>query len=66
MTFLGLIGPFQIILLLYLAFWIWALVDIIRSEFKGNAKVVWILVVLFTSIIGLILYLLIGRQQKQR
>lgn len=41
-----------------------ALVDILRSNFEGNNKLIWILVVLFTSIIGSILYFAMGRKQK--
>jgi hypothetical protein len=41
-----------------------ALIDILRSEFSGNNKLIWVLVVLFFPLIGTILYFLIGRGQK--
>ena len=41
-----------------------ALIDIQKSEFQGNNKLIWLLVVLFMSIFGAILYFLIGREQK--
>lgn len=41
-----------------------ALIDILRNKFKGNDKMVWVLVVLFFNIIGAILYFVIGRKQK--
>lgn len=41
-----------------------ALIDILRSDFKGNNKIIWILVVLFVNFFGAILYFLIGRYQK--
>ncbi|MFI1770266.1 PLD nuclease N-terminal domain-containing protein [Thalassobellus citreus] len=41
-----------------------ALVDILKSEFTENNKIVWLLVVLFTNFFGAILYFLIGREQK--
>ncbi|SDG63006.1 PLDc N-terminal domain-containing protein [Psychroflexus sediminis] len=41
-----------------------ALIDIARSEFTGNNKVVWVLIVLFTNFLGAILYFFIGRKQK--
>ena len=65
MNFLGIIGPWQLILILC-AFLIpiIALIDILRSDFKGNEKLIWVLVVLFTSFIGTILYFLIGRNQR--
>ena len=57
MIFLGVILP--LILLL------WALIDILRSNFKDSiTKLVWIIVVIFVPLIGAILYLVLGRSQK--
>ncbi|SDH34672.1 PLD nuclease N-terminal domain-containing protein [Winogradskyella thalassocola] len=69
MIYLGMIGAWQLILILVVLFlgilpMIIALVDILKSEFKGNNKIVWILVVLFANFFGAILYFLIGREQK--
>ncbi|WP_111683066.1 PLD nuclease N-terminal domain-containing protein [Winogradskyella tangerina] len=69
MTTILSIGPWQIILLLVFVFigllpTIIALIDIVRNEFTGNNKIVWLLVVLFGNFIGAVLYFLIGRQQK--
>ena len=68
MTYLGMIGIWQIIIIL-LAFGgiiltIIALIDILKSEFEGNNKIVWVLVVLFFNLIGSILYFAIGKDQK--
>lgn len=55
------------ILLIFLAIfimWLIALIDILRSEFTGYNKIIWILVVLFIPLLGAILYFLIGRKQK--
>jgi hypothetical protein len=41
-----------------------ALVDILRNEFTNNNKIIWVLVVLLSWIIGAILYFFIGRNQK--
>ena len=41
-----------------------ALVDILKSEFTGNNKIVWVLVVLFLPLLGSILYFVIGCNQK--
>ncbi|NOR74889.1 MAG: hypothetical protein GQ525_07000 [Draconibacterium sp.] len=38
--------------------------DILRNEFKGNNKIIWVLVVLFLWFFGAIFYYLIGRKQK--
>jgi hypothetical protein len=43
-----------------------ALVDILRSQFNGNDKLIWVLVILFLPVIGSILYLSIGKNQKIR
>ena len=56
-----------IMLLCFLGFFvlfIWALVDILKNEFTGYNKIIWILLVLFLPALGTILYLLIGRKQK--
>lgn len=41
-----------------------ALIDILKNRFEGNNKLIWTLVVLFTWIVGSLLYFLIGRKQK--
>ena len=42
-----------------------ALVDVIRSDFRGsNDKLIWVIVILFLNIIGALLYLVIGRKQR--
>ncbi|MBT8285300.1 MAG: hypothetical protein HKO75_07990 [Flavobacteriaceae bacterium] len=42
-----------------------ALVDILRSDFKGNNdKLIWVLIVLFLGIIGALLYFIMGSGQK--
>jgi TM2 domain-containing membrane protein YozV len=69
MTYFLEIGPIQIILILVvvcLGFLptIIALIDILKSEFTGNNKIVWVIVVLFSNFFGAILYFLIGRKQK--
>jgi hypothetical protein len=65
------IGTWQLILILIALFLgilptLIALIDILKSDFKGNNKIVWVLVVLLINFFGAILYFLIGRQQKIR
>lgn len=69
MILLGFIGPQEIIMILILSLFLFilpiiALVDIIRSEFTGNNKIIWVLIVIFFNIIGSILYFLMGKNQK--
>jgi len=56
----------EIFILSVFALWIIALVDILRNEFTGANKVIWLLVVVFIPILGFILYFTIGRKQKVR
>lgn len=69
MTLLGYLGPAEIMILLLisLVFFIIpiiALIDILRNEFEGNNKIIWVIVILLTCLLGAILYYFIGRQQK--
>ena len=43
-----------------------ALIDIIRNDFDGNNKLMWVLIVLFLPFLGSVLYFLIGRNQRPR
>ena len=54
-----------IFILLPSVFWIIALIDILKSDFRDtNGKIIWVLVVIFLPVIGSILYFLIGKSQK--
>lgn len=65
---MGSLGGFEIIMfviiLVLFIVWLGSLVDVLKSEFEGNNKIVWVLVVILLNLIGAILYLSIGRQQK--
>ena len=55
----------SIFILLPSIFWIIALIDILKSDFRDtNDKIIWALVVIFLPVIGSILYFLIGKSQK--
>jgi hypothetical protein len=60
----GMLELFVILFLLGTILCIVALIDILRSEFTGNNKLVWLLVVIFFPLIGSILYFLLGPKQK--
>ncbi len=48
-----------------LVIWIWALVDAIQNPaLDGTLRLVWVLVIVFTGIIGAAIYLLIGRSGR--
>ncbi len=45
-------------------FQLWALVDILKNEFTGYNKIIWLIVVILVPMAGFILYYFIGRDQK--
>jgi len=57
-------GPVIAILFSFI-FWVWALVDVVKvpddSKFKAGTKLVWVLVIVITGVIGAIIYLVVGR-----
>jgi len=59
---------FSFLLMIVLFFiWLWAVIDILKSDFKdGATKLVWLLVVFFLRFLGFLLYVFIGRNQKVR
>jgi Phospholipase_D-nuclease N-terminal len=45
--------------------WIWALVDALQNPaLDSTMRIVWVLVIVFTQIIGAIIYLAIGRSRR--
>ncbi|EMR02139.1 PLD nuclease N-terminal domain-containing protein [Cesiribacter andamanensis] len=63
------IGGAEIILLLFIllsaALWLWALVEVIRSDFRRDVdKIVWILILVFGSLLGAPAYFALGRRQR--
>ena len=44
--------------------YIYILIDIIKHEFTGYNKIIWILVLVFFPVLGAILYLVLGRSQR--
>jgi Phospholipase_D-nuclease N-terminal len=47
-------------------FWLWALIDILKNEFTGSNKLIWLLAVISVPFLGMLLYWFIGREQKIR
>jgi hypothetical protein len=59
------IGTWQtVLILLVLLFPIVALISALQNDFKGNEKLIWVLVIIFLPIVGAILYFLIGRGRR--
>lgn len=56
---------FLIILAIPFLIWIWALIDIIRHDFKPEVnKIIWLLLVAFLPVVGFLLYIFMGRKQR--
>ena len=53
---------FGLVALLSFVFWIWMLIDCLQREFAdGTEKIVWVLVLIFTQVLGAIIYFFVGR-----
>ena len=66
-TILGMFGGTEIFILLFLFILllpIIALVDILKSTFEHNDKLIWVIIIIFVPIFGSILYFLIGTKKK--
>ncbi len=60
----GMLLVFAIIAIAVLAFWIWALVDAIKNpRLTDNERLIWIIVILLTSWVGALIYLIVGRKK---
>lgn len=54
-------------LVFYLGFWIYAIVDLLRADFKDSSqRVLWMLLLIFVPVIGTFLYLSMSRTMKKR
>lgn len=53
--------------LFYFGFWVYALFDCVRNEFRGShQKLIWIILILFAPVIGTFLYLSMSRSSKEK
>lgn len=59
----GMIEILLIALLLTIP-WLAAIIDIVKSEFKGNDKIIMFLLVLAVPLAGMIIYFVIGKKMK--
>jgi hypothetical protein len=68
MTFLFLFGGGLIITLLVILFIflipLLALLNVLMSDFQGNEKIMWVLIIIFLPFLGSLLYFLIGRDKR--
>jgi len=59
------LGPVWIMIAVAAIFWIYALADVMRSDFiDPGDKTRWLLLLIFLAPLGTVLYLIIGRSKK--
>ncbi len=55
-----------VIPILAIIFWIWMIVDCLTKDFKHDTdKIAWILVIIFTFIIGALIYFFIVKMRRR-
>jgi Phospholipase_D-nuclease N-terminal len=61
--------PFGLLFVGSFVVWIWALVDAIQvpddSMYRSGTKLVWVLVIVLTQVVGAIIYFAIGRPSRR-
>ncbi|MCQ1534754.1 PLDc_N domain-containing protein [Methanosarcina sp. KYL-1] len=56
---------FGFIYLLSFILWIWTLIDCVKKETdKGNTRLIWVIIIVFTYIVGAFIYYLIRRPKR--
>lgn len=68
MTFLflfggGLIVTLMVILFIFL-FPLLALISVLMNDFRGNEKIMWVVIIIILPFLGSLLYFLIGRDKR--
>lgn len=63
---MGIAGSMFMLLFMFSGFilFLFVLIDIIRHEFTGYNKLIWLIVILVLPVLGSILYLIFGRNQR--
>ena len=58
------LGIPEIIFLLGTVFWIWMIVDCVIMERSSNEKVIWILILIFTHVLGALIYFFVRKRGR--
>lgn len=57
---------FAFISLLSFVFWMWILIDCVKKETDiGNTRLIWVIIIVLTYIVGAFLYYLIRRPKRR-
>ncbi len=63
---LALIAFCAVVGLLLSIFWVWMLVDCANAPMNSGDKTAWVLIILFTQLLGAVLYYFIPRRERLR
>jgi prolipoprotein diacylglyceryltransferase len=56
---------FALVALFGFLFWLWMLVDCATKEpDQGNTKIVWIIIIVFTNLVGALVYFFVQRERR--
>jgi hypothetical protein len=56
---------FGLMALFGFVFWLWMLIDCAVNESdQGNTKIVWIIIIVFTNLVGAVVYFLVQRPKR--
>jgi hypothetical protein len=61
---MGIIELAMVLFLLGFIPFIIAFIDILKNDFEGSNKLIWLLAVIFVPVIGSIAYFVIGKKQR--
>ncbi|HEY6625776.1 MAG TPA: PLD nuclease N-terminal domain-containing protein [Ignavibacteriaceae bacterium] len=61
---MGIIELAMVLFLLGFIPFILAFIDILKNDFEGSNKLIWLLAVIFVPLIGSIVYFIIGKKQR--
>lgn len=61
---MGIIELAMVLFLLGFIPFILAFIDILKNDFEGSNKLIWLLAVIFVPVIGSIVYFVIGKKQR--
>ena len=61
---MGIIELAMVLILLGFIPFIIAFIDILKNDFEGSNKLIWLLAVIFVPVIGSIVYFVIGKKQR--
>jgi hypothetical protein len=47
-------------------FWFWAIADCVTHEPPSEKRIIWLMIIIFTNVIGALLYYLVRRPERLR